>query len=62
MEVNVTGIFLGMKLVIPVMAKAGRDSIINSSSVAGLTGSPGLCGYVASKHAVLGLTRAAAVE
>ncbi len=62
MEVNVTGIFLGLKLVIPVMAAAGRGSIINSSSVAGLTGSPGLCAYVASKHAVLGLTRAAAVE
>lgn len=62
MDVNVTGIFLGLKLVIPIMAKAGRGSIINSSSVAGLTGSAGLCAYIASKHAVLGLTRAAAVE
>lgn len=61
MEVNVTGIFLGLK-VIPVMAGAGGGSIINSSSVAGLIGSPGLCAYVASKHAILGLTRAAAVE
>lgn len=61
-EVNVVGIFLGLKLVIPIMAKAGRGSIINSSSVAGLTGSSGLCAYIASKHAVLGLTRAAAVE
>ena len=62
MEVNVVGIFLGLKLVIPLMVKAGSGSIINSSSVAGMTGSPGLCAYVASKHAVLGLTRAAAVE
>lgn len=62
MEVNVVGIFLGLKLVIPVMVKAGSGSIINSSSVAGMTGSPGLSAYVASKHAVLGLTRAAAVE
>lgn len=52
------GVFLGMKLVIPVMVRAGRGSIINSSSIAGLT----LCAYFASKHAVLGLTRTAAVE
>ena len=48
MEVNVTGIFLGLKLVIPIMAKAGLGSIINSSSVAGMT-APALR-HVASKH------------
>jgi NAD(P)-dependent dehydrogenase (short-subunit alcohol dehydrogenase family) len=61
LEVNALGIFLGLKRVIPVMAKAGCGSIINSSSVAGMIGSPGLSAYVASKHAVLGLKRAAAV-
>ena len=62
LEVNVVGVFLGLKHVIPHMAKAGHGTIINSSSVAGLTGSPGLAAYIASKHAVLGLTRTAAVE
>jgi NAD(P)-dependent dehydrogenase (short-subunit alcohol dehydrogenase family) len=51
-----------MKHVIPVMAAAGGGAIVNTSSTAGLTGSPGVCAYNASKHAVIGLTRSAAAE
>jgi NAD(P)-dependent dehydrogenase (short-subunit alcohol dehydrogenase family) len=61
-DVNVVGVFLGLKHVIPVMHATGGGSIVNSSSVAGLTGSPGICAYNASKHAVIGLTRSAAAE
>jgi 3alpha(or 20beta)-hydroxysteroid dehydrogenase len=61
-NVNQTGVFLGMRAIVAAMRKAGGGSIINVSSVEGLRGSPGLVAYVASKFAVRGMTKAAAVE
>jgi NAD(P)-dependent dehydrogenase (short-subunit alcohol dehydrogenase family) len=62
LDVNVVGVFLGLKHVLPVIARAGGGAVINSSSFAGLTGTAGLCAYNASKHVVIGLTRSAAAE
>jgi 3alpha(or 20beta)-hydroxysteroid dehydrogenase len=62
MAVNATGTFLGMRCALGVMRRAGRGAIVNVASVAGVAGVPGLAPYVASKHAVVGLTRAAAAE
>jgi NAD(P)-dependent dehydrogenase (short-subunit alcohol dehydrogenase family) len=58
--VNVRGVFLGLKHVTAAMPNGG--SVVNIASVAGLVGFPGVSGYVASKHAVIGLTRAAALD
>jgi NAD(P)-dependent dehydrogenase (short-subunit alcohol dehydrogenase family) len=62
LDVNVVGVFLGMKHVLPVMLKNNKGSIINTASIAGLMGSPHIAVYSASKHAVIGLTRSAAGE
>jgi NAD(P)-dependent dehydrogenase (short-subunit alcohol dehydrogenase family) len=62
MAVNVKGVFLGLRHVLPVMLKQRRGAIVNTASVAGLVASPGMPAYVASKHAVIGLTKTAAGE
>lgn len=62
LDVNVVGVFLGMKHVLPVMLKRNKGSIINTASIAGLMGSPHIAVYSASKHAVIGLTKSAAWE
>ncbi len=62
MGVNVKGVFLGMRHVLPVMLRQNSGAIVNTASVAGLMGSPGMSAYSASKHAVIGLTKVAAGE
>jgi NAD(P)-dependent dehydrogenase (short-subunit alcohol dehydrogenase family) len=62
MAVNVRGVWLGLKYVIPVMRTRGWGSIVITSSTAGIRGSVGLSPYTTSKHAVIGLMRTAALE
>ena len=62
MAINVKGTWLCLRLEIRRMRPRGRGSIVNTSSIAGIRGIPGLAAYAASKHAILGLTRAAALD
>jgi NAD(P)-dependent dehydrogenase (short-subunit alcohol dehydrogenase family) len=62
MNINVKGVFLGMKYQIPHLMANGGGSILNVASVAGIGGAPMMGVYAASKHAVIGLTKSAAFE
>jgi len=62
MNVNVKGVWLSMKYEIPQMLKNGGGAIVNNSSGLGVIGMPQFPVYIASKHAVLGLTKSAALE
>ncbi|MGY6634097.1 MAG: SDR family NAD(P)-dependent oxidoreductase [Alkalilacustris sp.] len=62
MGVNLDGVFYGMRYQIPAMKAAGGGSIVNVSSILGTVGFRGAAPYVATKHAVNGLTKAAAME
>jgi 3alpha(or 20beta)-hydroxysteroid dehydrogenase len=62
LDVNLTGTFLGMQAVVDPMTEAGGGSIINISSIEGIRGAPLVHGYVATKWAVRGLTKSAALE
>lgn len=62
MAVNVRGVWLGLKYVIPVMRARGGGSIVITSSAAGIRGTQGMSAYTTSKHAVIGLMRSAALE
>ena len=62
MAVNVRGVWLGIKYVVPVMRHRGGGSIVITSSTAGIGGTPAMSAYTTSKHAVIGLMRTAALE
>jgi NAD(P)-dependent dehydrogenase (short-subunit alcohol dehydrogenase family) len=60
--VNLRGVFLGLRHVLPVMLRQGHGAIVNTASIASERGLAGACAYNASKHGVVGLTRTAASE
>ena len=62
MAINLRGLFLCMKYEIAQMLRQGGGAIVNNSSIVGLVGFPGFSPYIASKHAVMGLTKSAALD
>src|SRR5690625_3365525 len=62
LSINTTGVFLGLKHVLKQMKEQGYGSVVNTASNAAYIGSPGMVGYIASKHAVAGITKTAALE
>lgn len=60
--INLKSVFLGMKHQLPLLRRTGRGAIVNTASVAAITGPGGMSAYAASKHGVHGLTRVAAME
>jgi 3alpha(or 20beta)-hydroxysteroid dehydrogenase len=62
LDVNLTGVWHGMRAVIPTMTEQRSGSIVNTSSIDGLVGTAGMASYVASKYAVTGMTRTVALE
>ncbi|ORB32168.1 glucose 1-dehydrogenase [Mycolicibacterium parafortuitum] len=62
LDINLTGVFLGIRAVTPTMKAAGRGSIVNISSIEGMAGTVGCHGYTATKFAVRGLTKSTALE
>lgn len=62
MAVNVRGVFLGLKHVLPCMIARGRGSVVNTASIAAATGLAGSAAYGAAKHAVIGLTKMAVAD
>ena len=61
-DVNLNGVFYGMRYQIEAMLKTGGGAIVNMSSILGSVGFPNACAYVAAKHALLGLTKTAALD
>lgn len=61
-RVNLRGVFLGMRYVLPDMVRRGSGSVVNTASIGSERGLAGACAYNATKHAVVGLTRTAASE